>query len=168
MSELALYGVFAAIVTVLLAIDLFVVQRHSHTVSIKEAAIWTGIWISVSVVFGLFMPQVYHGAGGEEMVLYFTGYLIEWSLSVDNVMLFLLIFQTFAVPKEFQHRVLFCGVLGAIVMRVIVILAGTALVEAFEWLLYVFGAFLLYLAWKTWTPVSYTHLRAHETDSYLV
>jgi len=151
MSQLALYGVFAAIVTVLLAIDLFVVQRHSHTVSIKEAAIWTGIWISVSVVFGLFIPHFYHGAGGEDMVLYFTGYLIEWSLSVDNVMLFLLIFQTFAVPREFQHRVLFYGVLGAIVMRVIVILAGTALVEAFEWLLYVFGAFLLYLAWKTWS-----------------
>ncbi|MGI8738362.1 MAG: TerC family protein [Gammaproteobacteria bacterium] len=151
MSEIALYSVFAAIVTVLLAIDLFVVQRHTHAVSIKEAAIWTGIWISVSVIFGLFMPQFYQGAGGEDMVLYFTGYLIEWSLSVDNVMLFLLIFQTFAVPPEFQHRVLFYGVLGAIVMRVIVILAGTALVEAFEWLLYVFGAFLLYVAWKTWT-----------------
>ncbi|MBA2491932.1 MAG: TerC family protein [Gammaproteobacteria bacterium] len=151
MSEIALYSVFAAIVTILLAIDLFVVQRHTHAVSIKEAAIWTGIWISVSVIFGLFMPQFYQGAGGEDMVLYFTGYLIEWSLSVDNVMLFLLIFQTFAVPPEFQHRVLFYGVLGAIVMRVIVILAGTALVEAFEWLLYVFGAFLLYVAWKTWT-----------------
>ncbi|MBA3731531.1 MAG: TerC family protein [Gammaproteobacteria bacterium] len=151
MSEIALYSVFAAIVTILLAIDLFVVQRHTHAVSIKEAAIWTGIWISVSVIFGLFMPQFYQGAGGEDMVLYFTGYLIEWSLSVDNVMLFLLIFQTFAVPPEFQHRVLFYGVLGAIVMRVIVILAGTALVEAFEWLLYVFGAFPLYVAWKTWT-----------------
>jgi tellurite resistance protein TerC len=150
MSTLMLYGVFAAIVTMLLAIDLFVVQRHTHTVSIREAAIWTGIWVSVSLLFGLFIPRFYPGADHEDMILYYTGYLVEWSLSVDNVMVFLLIFQTFAVPREFQHRVLFYGVLGAIVMRVGVILAGTALVGTFEWLLYVFGAFLLYLAWKTW------------------
>ncbi len=150
MSTFMLYGVFAAIVTMLLAIDLFVVQRHTHTVSIREAAIWTSIWVSVSLLFGLFIPRFYVGADHEDMILYYTGYLVEWSLSVDNVMVFLLIFQTFAVPREFQHRVLFYGVLGAIVMRVVVILAGTALVETFEWLLYVFGAFLLYVAWKTW------------------
>jgi tellurite resistance protein TerC len=145
-----LYGVFTAVVTVLLAIDLFVVQRNPHAVSIKEAATWTGLWVGVSVLFGLFMPQFYHGVGGQGMILYFTGYVIEWSLSVDNVMVFVLIFQTFAVPKELQHRVLFYGVLGAIVMRVMVILAGSALIHMFEWMLYVFGAFLLYLAWKTW------------------
>jgi tellurite resistance protein TerC len=150
MSTFMLYGVFAAIVTVLLAIDLFVVHRNTHAVSIKEAATWTGVWVSVSVLFGLFMPQFYKGAGGEDMILYFTGYLVEWSLSVDNVMVFVLIFQTFAVPKEFQHRVLFYGVLGAIVMRVIVILAGVVLIQLFDWTLYVFGAFLLYLAWQTW------------------
>jgi tellurite resistance protein TerC len=150
MSTLMLYGVFTAVVTVLLAIDLFVVQRNPHAVSIKEAATWTGIWVGVSVLFGLFMPQFYHGVDGKGMILYFTGYVIEWSLSVDNVMVFVLIFQTFAVPKELQHRVLFYGVLGAIVMRVMVILAGSALIHMFEWMLYVFGAFLLYLAWKTW------------------
>jgi tellurite resistance protein TerC len=150
MSDLALYGVFALIITVLLAIDLLVVQRHSHAVSIKEAAIWTGVWVSVSMLFGPLIPYFHAGAGSEEMILYYTGYVIEWSLSVDNVMVFLLIFQTFAVPREYQHRVLFYGVLGAIVMRVIVILAGTALVQMFHWMLYVFGAFLLYLAWKTW------------------
>ncbi|HEX2238852.1 MAG TPA: TerC family protein [Gammaproteobacteria bacterium] len=150
MSSLMLYGVFTVIVAVLLAIDLFVVHRNTHAVSLKEAGLWTAVWVSVSVLFGLFMPQFYHGADSEDMILYFTAYVVEWSLSVDNVMIFVLIFQTFAVPKEFQHRVLFYGVLGAIVMRVAVILAGVALVKQFEWVLYVFGVFLLYLAWKTW------------------
>jgi tellurite resistance protein TerC len=150
MSTLMLYGVFAAIVTVLLAIDLFLVQRHTHAVSLKEAAVWTGIWVSVSLLFGLFIPRFYPGAGHEEMILYYTGYLVEWSLSVDNVFVFVMIFQTFAVPRELQHRVLFYGVLGAIVMRVSLIFAGVALIERFHWILYFFGAFLLYLAWKTW------------------
>ncbi len=150
MSTFLLYGVFAAVVALFLAIDLFIVHRHTHAVSIKEAGTWTAIWVSVSILFGLFMPQFYEGAGRDEMILYFTAYIVEWSLSVDNVLVFLLIFQTFAVPREFQHRVLFYGVLGAIVMRVAVILAGVALVERFHWILYVFGAFLLYLAWKTW------------------
>ncbi|MGH8502056.1 MAG: TerC family protein [Gammaproteobacteria bacterium] len=150
MSDIGLYGVFAAIVTVLLAIDLFVVQRHTHAVSVREAAIWTAIWVSVSLLFGLFIPQLHVGAGREDMILYYTGYLIEWSLSVDNVFVFVMIFQTLAVPRELQHRVLFYGVLGAIVMRVTLIFAGVALIERFHWILYVFGAFLLYLAWKTW------------------
>ncbi|HKH20554.1 MAG TPA: TerC family protein [Gammaproteobacteria bacterium] len=150
MSTLMLYGIFAAIVVALLAIDLLIIHRDAHAVSIKEAAAWTCVWISVSVLFGLFMPHFYKDVGGEDMVLYFTAYVVEWSLSVDNVMVFVLIFQTFAVPKDLQHGVLFYGVLGAIVMRVIVILAGVALIQRFSWVLYLFGAFLLYLAWKTW------------------
>jgi tellurite resistance protein TerC len=150
MSTLMLYGIFSAIVVALLEIDLLIVHRDAHAVSIKEAAAWTCVWISVSVLFGLFMPHFYKDAGGEDMVLYFTAYVVEWSLSVDNVMVFVLIFQTFAVPKDLQHGVLFYGVLGAIVMRVIVILAGVALIQRFSWVLYLFGAFLLYLAWKTW------------------
>jgi len=148
MSDPVLYTIFAAIVAVLLVIDLFVVQRDTHEVSIKEAAIWSAIWIGVSIIFGLWIARFHDGSG--TVIEYFTGYLIEKSLSVDNIFVFVLIFQTLAVPRVYQHRVLFYGVLGAIVMRAILILAGAALVERFEWILYVFGAFLLYVAYKTW------------------
>lgn len=145
-----LYAVFAGIVLVLLAVDLLVVHRNTHEVSIREAATWTGIWIGVSIAFGLLIPRFHEGVGpGSPMVDFFTGYVIEKSLSVDNVFLFLLIFAALAVPKELQHRVLFYGVLGAIVMRTVLIFAGVALIERFEWLLYVFGAFLIYAAVRT-------------------
>ncbi|MGH8930163.1 MAG: TerC family protein [Egibacteraceae bacterium] len=150
MSDPVLYGVFAAIVTVLLAIDLFVVQRDTHAVSIKEAAIWSTIWIGVSILFGLFVPQLHQDGGGQAVVNYFSGYVIEKSLSVDNVFVFVLIFSALSVPRELQHRVLFYGVVGAIVMRTVLIFVGAALVQRFEWILYVFGAFLLYVAWRTW------------------
>ncbi|MDP8969999.1 MAG: TerC family protein [Actinomycetota bacterium] len=152
MSDALLYGGFAAIVTVLLAVDLFVVQRDTHAVSIKEAGIWSAIWIGVAIVFGLFVPRLHAGAeqATPAVIQYFTGYLIEKSLSVDNVFLFVIIFSSMGVPNHLQHRVLFYGVLGAIVMRTVLILAGAALVGRFEWVLYVFGAFLLYVAWKTW------------------
>jgi tellurite resistance protein TerC len=148
MSDPLLYTIFAAIVAVLLAIDLFVVQRDTHEVSIKEAAVWSAIWIGVSIAFGFGIARFHDGGG--VVVEYFTGYLIEKSLSVDNVVVFVLIFQALSVPREYQHRVLFYGVLGAIVMRTILILAGAALIARFEWVLYVFGGFLLYLAYKTW------------------
>ena len=149
-SDVLLYGIFAAIVVVLLAIDLLVVHRDSHAVTLREAATWTCIWIGVSVVFGLLIPQFHEGTGpGTPMVDYFTGYVIEKSLSIDNVFLFLLIFSALAVPRHLQHRVLFYGVVGAIVMRTILIFAGVALIERFEWLLYVFGAFLIYAAVRT-------------------
>jgi tellurite resistance protein TerC len=148
MYEPVLYAIFAAIVVGLLAIDLFVVQRDPHAVSVKEAAIWSAIWIGVAVIFGLVITRFH---GGERVVVeYFTGYVIEKSLSVDNVFLFVLIFSSLQVPRRYQHRVLFYGVLGAIVMRTVLILTGAALVARFEWILYVFGAFLLYVAGKTW------------------
>jgi tellurite resistance protein TerC len=156
-SDVVLYAGFAGVITVLLGIDLLIVQRDTHAVSIREAAIWSAIWIGVAIVFGLFIPQLQEGAGPNATVEYFTGYVIEKSLSVDNVFVFVLIFQAMAVPRELQHRVLFYGVLGAIVMRTVLIFAGTALIERFEWILYVFGAFLLYLAWKTWS-----HREEHE------
>lgn len=149
MSDLGLYGIFAAIVAVLLAIDLFVVQRDTHEVSIKEAAIWSAIWIGVAITFGLTITR-FHDGTGNVVVEYFTGYVIEKSLSVDNVFVFVLIFQALAVPRRYQHRVLFYGVLGAIVMRAIMIFAGAMLVQRFEWILYIFGAFLLFVAYKTW------------------
>ncbi len=150
LSDPVLYGVFAVIVTVLLAIDLFVVQRDTHAVSIKEAAVWSTIWIGVSILFGLFVPQLHQEGGGQAVANYFSGYVIEKSLSVDNVFVFVLIFSALSVPRELQHRVLFYGVVGAIVMRTILIFVGAALVQRFEWILYVFGAFLLYVAWRTW------------------
>lgn len=158
MSDLVLYAGFAGGVAVLLAIDLFVVHRDTHAVSIREAGVWSAIWIGCAVVFGLFIPQLHAEAGEAARLEYFTGYVIEKSLSVDNVFVFVLIFGALSVPRELQHRVLFYGVLGAIVMRTVLIFAGAALIERFEWILYLFGAFLLYVAWKTWT-----HREEHES-----
>jgi tellurite resistance protein TerC len=152
LSDPLLYGAFAVIVIVLLAVDLLVVHRKTHVVSIKEAATWSAIWIGVSILFGLFIARFHETTtpGGNTTAEFFTGYVIEKSLSVDNVFLFVLIFSALSVPKELQHRVLFYGVLGAIVMRTILIFTGAALITRFEWILYVFGAFLLYVAWRTW------------------
>ncbi len=151
LPDVVLYGAFAVLVTILLAVDLFVVQRDSHEVSLKEAGIWSAIWIGCAVVFGLFVARLHGGVAGENPTLaYFTGYVIEKSLSVDNVFLFVLIFGALAVPKHLQHRVLFYGVLGAIIMRTILIFTGAALIERFDWILYLFGAFLVYTGVQTW------------------
>ncbi len=151
LSDPILYGGFAVVVSVLLAIDLLVVHRESHAVSIREAAVWSSIWIGCAVVLGLFIARLHEGVPGESpTVAYFTGYVIEKSLSVDNVFLFILIFGALAVPKHLQHRVLFYGVVGAIVMRTILIFTGAALIERFDWILYLFGAFLLYTGVQTW------------------
>jgi tellurite resistance protein TerC len=139
-----LYGVFGVVVVVLLAVDLLVVHRDTHAVSIREAGIWSAIWIGVAIAFGLVIARFHSGPEAQPVLTYFTGYVIEKSLSVDNVFLFLLIFSALSVPPELQHRVLFYGVLGAIVMRTVLIFAGVALIERFEWVLYGFGAFLLY------------------------
>lgn len=147
MTDPLLYGVFGVVIVALLAVDLLVVHRDSHAVSVREAAVWSAIWIGVAVAFGLVVARL-HG-GGEPVTAYFTGYVIEKALSVDNVFLFLIIFSSLSVPAELQHRVLFYGVVGAIVMRTALIFAGAALIERFEVLLYVFGVFLLYAAWRT-------------------
>lgn len=150
MGDPVLYAVFAAVVIGLLAIDLLVVHRNTHAVGIKEAAIWSGVWIAVAVVFGLLVPRLHEGSTrGEPTLEYFTGYVIEKSLSVDNVFLFLIIFSALAVPRHLQHRVLFYGVVGALVMRTILIFTGVALIERFDWLLYVFGAFLIFAGVRT-------------------
>ncbi len=151
LPDAVLYGAFAVLVTILLAVDLFVVQRDSHEVSLKEAGIWSAIWIGCAIVFGLFVARLHGGVPGENpTVAYFTGYVIEKSLSVDNVFLFVLIFGALAVPKHLQHRVLFYGVLGAIIMRTVLIFTGAALIERFDWILYLFGAFLVYTGIQTW------------------
>lgn len=147
-SALAWIG-FCVFILVMLAIDLGVFNRRPHVISYKDAAIWSTVWVVLAMIFAalLFGPLGWElfGAGRQQKALEFvTGYLIELSLSVDNLFVFLLIFSYFQVPPKYQHRVLYWGVLGALVMRVTMILAGTELIDRFHWILYIFGAFLIY------------------------
>ncbi|MDD2709565.1 MAG: TerC family protein [Verrucomicrobiae bacterium] len=130
-------GVFA-----ILAFDLF---RKTKTVSFKEASFWSILWVSLSLGFN---GLLWHWKGADKALEFFTGYVIEYSLSVDNIFVFVLIFSYFKVPGEYQHRVLFWGVAGALVMRGIMIGVGSALVERFHWILYLFGAFLVFTGIK--------------------
>jgi tellurite resistance protein TerC len=137
------WAVFLAFVTALLVIDLLLVHRTAHVIGTKEAAIESAIWISIGVAF---TGVVFFWHGGQAAGEYISGYLIEKSLSVDNVFVWALIMSYFAVPRAFQFRVLFWGVFGALVLRFVFIFAGVALLERFEWMLFVFGAFLIYTA----------------------
>ena len=147
---------FFALVLVMLAIDLFMVGGgKQHRVSFKEAATWSGIWIGVSLLFAAAIWWYLDGVAGREVanaksLEFITGYLIEKSLAVDNVFVWLMLFSFFAVPLELQKRVLIYGVLGAIVLRTIMIFAGAWLIAQFHWILYVFGAFLLLTGVKMW------------------
>lgn len=144
-----MWGAFIAFVLAMLALDLFVFGGSKvHKVSVKEAASWSLVWISLALLFNAGMWWYLTGTAGAEIadrkaLEFFTGYLIEKSLSVDNVFVFLLIFTAFNVPAEFQRRVLVYGVLGALVMRAVMILAGAWVVQEFSWVLYLFGAFLV-------------------------
>lgn len=145
-----LYAGFAAIVAVMLALDLGVFHRTAHAVTLKEATVWTVIWITIGSLFGLaiylfwgdLVPATTY-TNGEAALAYFTGYLIEKALAVDNIFVFVLIFGYFSVPAAYQHRVLFWGILGAVAMRAVLIFAGVALISAFHWVIYLFGAFLV-------------------------
>jgi tellurite resistance protein TerC len=117
-----------------------VFHRKSHTVSVREALIWTAVWIALAMVFNLF---VYHYFEKEEALEFFTAYLVEKSLSIDNIFVIIMIFAYFKVPDAYQHKVLFWGIFGALVMRVIFILAGVELIHKFHWLIYIFGGFLV-------------------------
>jgi tellurite resistance protein TerC len=139
------WGVLLALIVAMLLVDLLVVHREAHEIKTREAAVESIVWISIGVAFtGVVAWWFGLAAGGE----YISGYLIEKSLSVDNVFVWALIFAYFLVPHRFQHRVLFWGIFGALVMRAIFIFSGVALIERFSWILYVFGAFLLYTAGK--------------------
>ncbi|HEX5590240.1 MAG TPA: TerC family protein [Candidatus Limnocylindrales bacterium] len=135
-----LVAAFAIFVLVALALDLGVFHRDAHVVTTREALTWTVVWVSLAVLFGV---GVFVARGPETAIAYATGYVIEYSLSVDNVFVFSLIFAAFAVPRELQHRVLFWGVIGALVMRLVMIAAGAALIEQAGWILYLFGGFLV-------------------------
>ncbi len=131
---------FNVFVLAMLALDLGVFHRQAHVVSLRESLTWTTVWISLALLFN---AGVWHFAGATKALEFFTGYVIEKSLSVDNVFVFALLFSYFAVPPVYQHKVLFWGILGALVMRAVMIAAGAALIAKFAWIIYVFGAFLI-------------------------
>lgn len=134
---------FNVFVLAMLALDLGVFHRSAHAVSAKEAAAWSVVWVSLALIFN---GGVYHFYGPQAGLEFLTGYLIEKALSVDNIFVFLLVFSYFRVPAEYQHRILFWGVLGALVMRAGMIAAGAFLIARFHWILYLFGAFLVITA----------------------
>ncbi|MFW2178260.1 MULTISPECIES: TerC family protein [unclassified Moraxella] len=152
-----LYAVFFAIVAVLLLVDFFTFKtpKDGASVSMKQAGIWSAIWVGVSVLFGAglwwYISQNFGSALATQKVgEFFTGYLLEKSLAIDNVFVWLMIFSAFAITPALQRRILLYGVLGAIILRTIMIFAGAWLVAEFSWILYVFGAFLLYTGVKMW------------------
>ncbi len=146
---------FNAFVMGMLALDLGVFHRTSHAVSVKEATTWSIVWISLALLFNggifLFWEQLVPGSSysnQEAGLAFLTGYLIEKALSIDNIFVFALIFSFFAVPDKYQHRILFWGILGALVMRAAMIFAGAALLKEFHWIIYIFGAFLVFTGLK--------------------
>lgn len=141
----ALWGGFLAVVLALIAVDMAAYRRNPHEMSMREASAWTAGWIVVSLLFAAGLAWQF---GRRPAVEYVTGYVIEYALSVDNLFVFILIFKTFGVPPVYQRRVLLWGILGAMVLRAVFILVGAALLSRFEWLLYLFGAFLIYTGVK--------------------
>lgn len=150
---------FTALVAVLLLVDLLLVHRTAHVITVREAAIESAVWIAVSLLFGL---VILAWQGGHAAGEYYAGYLIEKSLSIDNVFVWALVMSYFAVPQQFQFRVLFWGIFGALVLRAVFIFGGVALLEKFSWIIYVFGAFLLYTAVKLLRP---SHDDVHPEDN---
>src|SRR3712207_3112554 len=137
---LAVLGLIVA----MLAVDLFA-HRRAHVIGVREAAAWSAVWVAIGVAFGAWVWAAYGAELGQQ---YFAGYLIEKSLAVDNVFVWAIIFTYFAVPREYQHRVLFLGVLGALVFRGLFIAGGSVLIASFGWVLYLFAAFLLWTGWR--------------------
>ena len=141
MNHLYFWIGFNAFVVLMLVLDLTVFHRSAHTIKFKEAILWSIFWISLAALFAVI---VYYWRGKETALAFTTGYIIEESLSVDNLFVFLLIFKFFKVPGDYQHKVLFWGIIGALVMRFIFIIAGVALINRFHWIIYIFGAFLVF------------------------
>lgn len=136
---------FNAFVLLMLVLDLFVFHRHAHVIKFREAMGWTGFWIALAAGFAV-LVYFWHGPG--KTLEFVTGYVIEESLSVDNLFVFLLIFRYFKVPAQYQHKVLFWGIVGALAMRIVFIAAGVTLIRRFEWIIYIFGLFLIYAGAK--------------------
>ncbi|WP_417360251.1 TerC family protein [Galbibacter sp.] len=149
------WGLFITLIIIFLALDLGVFNKNPHEISNKEASVWTAIWVSVAILFSVAVYFIFKNGWVENvdglspttaMLKYITGYLIELSLSIDNIFVIAVIFTSFKIPKKFQHRVLFWGIIGAIVFRALMILFGVFLIKKFDWIIYVFGAFLIFTA----------------------
>ena len=142
-TSLWFYVGFTAFVLAMLALDLGVFHRNSHVVRPKEAGVWVAVWIALALAFA---AALFFWKGSESGVLFVTGYVIELSLSVDNIFVIVMIFSYFRIPYEYQHRVLFWGIIGALLMRGLFIGMGTLLITHFDWIMYIFGAFLIFTA----------------------
>lgn len=152
-----IWGLFILCIIIFLALDLGVFHRKAHVVSTKEASIWTTIWFVIAlsfsgVIFWLFKEGIIDNPTDltpqQAVLKYITGYFVELSLSIDNVFVIAVIFSSFAIPAKYQHEVLFWGIIGAVVFRALMILFGVALINKFDWIIYVFGAFLLFTAYR--------------------
>ena len=136
---------FNGFVVLMLALDLGVFHRNSHEVSVKEALTWTFVWVFLALVFNAI---IYFWKGPQPALEFFTGYLIEKALSIDNIFVFIMIFTYFQIPSKYQHKILFWGITGALIMRVVFIFAGVALIEKFHFTIYIFGALLIFTGYK--------------------
>ncbi len=138
--QMLLWGGFGTFVLIMLALDLGVFHRQARVVDVKEALRWSAMWIALAILFNI---GVYLWYGTDAALAFLTGYVLEESLSVDNLFVFLMILSYFSVPLVYQHKVLFWGILGALLMRGLMIAVGTALIQMFHWVLYLFGGFLV-------------------------
>jgi len=159
-----LWIIFIVLICFFLALDLGVFNKNPHIITTREALGWTALWVSISLLFSIVVYFAYELnwvsgdlTGSKAVLLYLSGYLVEQSLSMDNIFVIAIIFSYFQVPKEYQHRVLFWGILGALVFRGMMIAVGAALIHQFEWVIYIFGAFLLYSAYKMLTAGEAVH-----------
>lgn len=139
-TSLLFWVIFGIIIITVLAIDLGVLNKRAHKIALKEALAWSGVWISLALIFNIF---VYFQFGKVKALEFLTGYVIEYSLSIDNIFVFIMVFSYFSVKPQYQHKVLFWGILGALIMRAIFIFAGVALINRFHWIVIIFGGFLL-------------------------
>jgi tellurite resistance protein TerC len=153
-TSLAVWVVFVLFILLVLALDLGIFHKKSHSVGFKESIIWSGVWIALAMAFNVI---ILYWRGQEDYMLFLTGYVIEKSLSVDNLFVFLLIFSYFKIPNQYQHKILFYGILGALIMRALFIWGGIAVLEKFTWVIYLFGAFLVFSGIKMMMPQSDDH-----------
>lgn len=143
--ELILWVSFNLFIFLMLILDLGIFQRKKHIIGVKEALIWSTVWILLALLFNVF---IYFDQGKEKALEFLTGYLLERSLSIDNIFVFVLLFSYFKVPAEYQHKVLFWGVIGALILRAALIVLGVVLIHKFSWIIYLFGAFLVFTGFK--------------------
>ena len=144
-NSILFWVIFNVVIIGMLALDLGVINRKAHKIALKEALIWSGIWIALALIFNVFVLVEY---GKTKALEFLTGYVIEYSLSIDNIFVFILIFSYFSVKPQYQHKILFWGILGALIMRGIFIFAGVALINRFHWIVIIFGVFLIFSGFK--------------------